>query len=72
MSYNKNFAVRAIICVLGMLIIWIGVWAFLDVVICHDEFVLRPVLIIIPVALGIAEAYAWKSRDEKSAKPLDK
>ncbi len=72
MSYRKNFAIRVIICVLGMLVVWMGVWYVLDVVICHEEFALRPVLIVVPVILGISEAYAWKSKDEKSAKALDK
>ena len=71
MSYRKNFAVRVIVCVLGMLVIWMGVWFALSVIF-HEEFVIRPVLVVVPVIMGVSEAYAWKAKDEKNEKALGK
>ena len=53
-----------------MLVIWMGVWYVLDVIVCHNEFTLRPVLLVVPVIMGVSEAYAWKAKDEKNEKAL--
>ena len=49
MPYPKNFAVRLIVCILGMLAIWFGVRFILSVVVFHEELVIQPIRLAIPV-----------------------
>ncbi|MBR3226781.1 MAG: hypothetical protein IKF78_15815 [Atopobiaceae bacterium] len=72
MPYPENFVVRLIVCIIGMLAIWIGVRFILDVVISHEEFVIRPISLAIPVVLGVVEAFVWKPKDKNNDKAQDK
>lgn len=65
MPYPKNFVVRLIICVVGMVAIWIGVRFVMSTLIFHEEFILRPIHIIMAVALGVVEAFVWKPKENK-------
>ena len=72
MPYPENFVIRLIVCILGMLAIWIGVRFILDVVISHEEFVIRPISLAIPVVMGVVEAFVWKPKDKNNDKAQDK
>ena len=41
MPYPENFVVRLIVCIVGMLVIWIGVRFIMDVLIFHDPFEIK-------------------------------
>ena len=53
MPYPENFVVRLIVCIVGMLAIWIGVRFIMDVLIFHDPFEIKITTLIIPIALGV-------------------
>ncbi len=72
MPYPENFVVRLIVCILGMLAIWIGIRFIMDVVIFHDEFSIKPITLAIPVVLGVVEAFVWKPKDKGDEKAGDK
>ena len=60
MPYPENFVVRLIICIVGMYAIWFGVQFILDVLVFHDEFKVNAIDIIVPLAVGVVEAFVWK------------
>ena len=65
MPYPENFVVRLIVCIVGMLAIWIGVRFIMDVVIFHDPFEIKATTLIIPIAMGVVEAFVWKPKEKK-------
>ncbi len=65
MPYPENFVVRLLICVVGMYAIWFGVQFILDVVVFHDEFTVNAIDIIVPLAVGVIEAFVWKPKEKK-------
>jgi hypothetical protein len=65
MPYPENFVVRLLICVVGMYAIWFGVQFILDVVVFHDEFKVNAIDIIVPLAVGVIEAFVWKPKEKK-------
>ena len=65
MPYPENFVVRLIICVVGIFAIWFGVQFILDVVVFHDEFKVNAIDIIVPLAVGVIEAFVWKPKEKK-------
>jgi di/tricarboxylate transporter len=46
-----------IICIVGMAALWFAGSFIMDVLISHGEFVFRPTQLIIPVVLGVVEAF---------------
>ena len=65
MPYPENFVVRLLICIAGMYAIWFGVQFVMDVLIFHDEFAVRPIDIIVPLLVGVVEAFIWKPKEKK-------
>ena len=65
MPYPENFVVRLIICIVGMYAIWFGVQFILDVLVFHDEFKVNAIDIIVPLAVGVVEAFVWKLKEKK-------
>ena len=65
MPYPENFVVRLIICIVGMYAIWFGVQFILDVLVFHDEFKVNAIDIIVPLAVGVVEAFVWKPKEKK-------
>ncbi len=65
MPYPENFVVRLIICIVGMYAIWFGVQFILDVLVFHDEFKVNAIDIIVPLAVGVIEAFVWKPKEKK-------
>lgn len=65
MPYPENFVVRLLICVVGMYALWFGVQFILDVVVFHDEFKVNAIDIIVPLAVGVIEAFIWKPKEKK-------
>lgn len=65
MPYPENFVVRLLICVVGMYAIWFGVQFILDVVVFHGEFKVNAIDIIVPLAVGVIEAFVWKPKEKK-------
>ena len=64
MPYPENFAVRLIICIAGMFAIWMGVQFIMDVVIHHDGFKIGAIDIVVPLVLGVVEAFVWKPKEK--------
>lgn len=65
MPYPENFVVRLLICIVGMYAIWFGVQFILDVVVFHDEFTVNAIDIIVPLVVGVIEAFVWKPKEKK-------
>ena len=65
MPYPENFVVRLLICIVGMYAIWFGVQFILDVVVFHDEFTVNAFDIIVPLVVGVIEAFVWKPKEKK-------
>ena len=65
MPYPQNFVVRLIICIVGMFALWMAVQFITDVLIRQETFALGPFDIIIPLVVGVAEAFLWKPKEEK-------
>ena len=66
MPYPENFAVRLIVCLVGMLALWFGVQYVKDVLIFHEAFTIDvPIDFVVPIGCGIAEAFVWKPKDQK-------
>lgn len=63
MPYPENLVVRIIICIVGMAALWFAGSFIMDVLISHGEFVFRPTQLIIPVVLGVVEAFVWKPKE---------
>lgn len=64
MPYPENFAVRLIICLVGMFALWMAVQFVMDVLVFHDEFKIGVMDIIIPAVLGVVEAFIWKPKEK--------
>lgn len=63
MPYPKNFVVRLLISIAGMYAIWMAVQFVVDVLIHHETFTIGVFDIVVPLAMGVAEAIAWKPKE---------
>ena len=67
MPYPKNFAVRLIICVVGFLVIFNGIYYLMDTFVRHQAFNFRPIWnVAIPAFCGVLQAMNWKDPAEKA------
>lgn len=64
MPYPENFVIRLIVCILGMFAIWFAVQFVLDVLIHHESFEIHAIDIIVPIAMGVVEAFVWKPKEQ--------
>ena len=62
--YIENFALRLIFCIVAMFAIWIGLQFLMDTFIHHEPFALGVLDYIIPLALGVVQAFTWKKPQE--------
>ena len=63
MPYPENIVVRLLICIVGMTALWLGGSFIVDVLINHQEFTFQPTYLVIPVILGVVEAFIWKPKE---------
>lgn len=62
LPYPESFVVRLLIW--GLLAGWMAVQHILDVLILHDPFAIGPIDTIAPLAIGVAECFAWKPKEQ--------
>lgn len=65
MPYPENFVVRLIISIVGMIALWMAAHYIGVVLIRHEAFTITPFDIIVPLAIGIVEAFVWKPKEKK-------
>ncbi len=65
MPYPENFAVRLLVCIAGMFVIWIGVSYLMSTFIWHEPFTFSVVRhVVLPILFGVAEALSWKPKQK--------
>lgn len=62
--YIENFALRLIFCVVGMFALWVAVQFLADKFIFHEEFNLGVKDYVIPIVMGVVQAFVWKPKQE--------
>jgi len=60
--YPENFVVRLIICVVGLVAVWMAAQYVGDVFLRHEPFSISAFDIVMPIGLGIVEAFVWKPK----------
>ena len=55
--------VRIILCVAAMTVVWLGASYILTVFIGHQEFTFKATYVVVPIILGIVEAFLWKPKE---------
>lgn len=64
MPYPENYVVRLIICVVGMLALWLAAHYIGAVFIRHEAFTIGAFDIIVPAIMGVIESFAWKPKNK--------
>ena len=62
MPYPENFVVRLIICIVGMIALWMGAHYIGTVLIRQEAFTIGVFDIVAPLACGVIEAFTWKPK----------
>lgn len=64
MPYPENFVVRLLICIVGMYALWMGAHYIGVVFIRHEAFSVGVLDIVLPLVLGVWEAFSWKPKEK--------
>ena len=64
MPYPENFVVRLLICIVGMYALWMGAHYIGAVFIRHEAFSVGVLDIVLPLVLGVWEAFSWKPKEK--------
>ena len=64
MPYPQNFIVRLLVCIVGMFALWMAAHYIGTVLIRQEAFTIGPIDIILPLGVGVYEAYAWKPKQK--------
>lgn len=63
MNPPENFAVRLILCILLLLLIWNGSYYLMHVVVWHEAFEFDAMRqLIMPIVCGVVMAFTWKPK----------
>ena len=62
--YIENFALRLILCIVGMFALWFAIQFIKHSFILHDSMTISAFDIVVPLVGGIAQALAWKPKDK--------
>ena len=65
MPYPEIFVVRLLICIAGMFALLMAAQFVMNVIIFHDDFEIHAIDIIVPLALGIVEAFVCKPKQKQ-------
>jgi len=64
MPYPENFVVRLIICVVGMLALWLAAHYIGVVLVRHETFTIGAFDIVVPAICGVIESFTWKPKNK--------